>query len=79
MDSHGRHHLATADGASSTRRSISDTASAHSEIVDVEFPSRLPLLTPGLARALVRVIVHGAQHKRLLEIHGTSEADAVAS
>lgn len=47
--------------------------------LDVELPDHLPVLTSGLARALMRAIASAARSAGLIEDADTEESEAIAS
>ena len=49
------------------------------DILVVELPDHLPILTPGLARALMRAITSAARSAGLVEDPDTEEPEAIAS
>ena len=49
------------------------------DILVVELPDHLPILTPGLARALMRAVTSAARSAGLVEDPDTEEPEAIAS
>ena len=54
-------------------------ASLDNDVLAIALPDDLPRLTPGLARALIRVIAGAARSAGLVEVADADEPEAIAS
>ena len=62
-----------------TRSARAAREAAEQDVLVVELPDQLPVLTPGLARALARLIVAAGRSAGLIEVADTDELEAIAS